>query len=110
MNARCCCSTTRRAINRLKFWNDSAAAKRIFAGSSSRLNELHLDEYGDDATYALMTKLGDEVGECVRGDQFAPNADPQFDPEGLYDFQLEHRKEKDTSRARCSKLPGKWFG
>ena len=34
-----------------------------------------------------MTKLGDEVGECVRGDQFAPNADPQFDPEGLYDLQ-----------------------
>jgi hypothetical protein len=58
------------------------------------------DGYGDDATYALMNKLGDEVGERIRHDQFAPNADPQYDPEGLYDLQMEHRAEKEASRAR----------
>jgi uncharacterized protein len=65
--------------------------------------DISSDGYGDDATYTLMNKLGDEVGERIRRDQFAPNADPQFDPEGLYEMQLEFRQARDTGRSRRSK-------
>ncbi len=69
-------------------------------------NDFSSDGYGDDATYALMNKLGDEVGERIRRDQYAPNADPQFDPEGLYDLQLEFRQAKDAGRSRRPPTPG----
>ena len=57
------------------------------------------DAYSDDATYALMKKLGDEVGERIRHDQFAPNVDPQYDPEGLYPGQLKYRAAKEMGKS-----------
>jgi uncharacterized protein len=69
-------------------------------------NDISSDGYGDDATYALMNQLGDEVGERIRRDQYAPNADPQFDPEGLYDLQMEHRAEKEAGRSRRTPSQG----
>lgn len=61
------------------------------------------DAYSDDATYALMKKLGDEMGERIRNDQFAPNADPQYDPEGLYTSQMKYRAAKETGKSHRSK-------
>ena len=66
-------------------------------------NDFSSDGYGDDATYALMNRLGNEVGERIRRDQFAPNADPQFDPEGLYEMQMEFREAREAGRSRRSK-------
>ena len=65
--------------------------------------DLSSDAYGDDATYALMKKLGDEVGERIRNDQFAPNADPQYDPEGLYGGQMKYREAKAAAQSRAAK-------
>ena len=61
--------------------------------------DIPADAYGDDATYALMKKLGDELGERIRRDQFAPNADPQFDPECLYTGQQKYREAKAAAQA-----------
>lgn len=61
------------------------------------------DAYSDDATYALMKKLGDELGERIRNDHFAPNADPQYDPEGLYTSQMKYRAAKETGKSLRSK-------
>jgi len=65
--------------------------------------DISADAYGDDATYALMKKLGDEVGERIRNDQFAPHADPQYDPEGLYTSQMKYREAKAVGQSRGSK-------
>lgn len=54
-------------------------------------NDIASDAYSDNATYIFMKKLGDDLGDRVRRDQFAPNADPQFDPEGLYSGQMKYR-------------------
>jgi patatin-like phospholipase/acyl hydrolase len=64
------------------------------------VEDISSDGYGNDAAYALMNKLGDELGERVRHDQFAPNADPRFDPEGLYEAQQEYRASREAGRAR----------
>jgi patatin-like phospholipase/acyl hydrolase len=61
------------------------------------------DDYSDDATYALMKKLGNDLGERIRHDQFAPNADPQYDPEGLYTSQMKYRAAKETGKSLRSK-------
>jgi patatin-like phospholipase/acyl hydrolase len=60
--------------------------------------DISADAFGDDATYALMAKLGDELGDRIRHDQFAPNADPQFDPEGLYVGQIRYRAAQDAAK------------
>ena len=60
------------------------------------------DAYGDNATYALMKKLGDELGERIRHDQFAPNADPQYDPEGLYTGQMKYREAQAVGKSHRS--------
>jgi patatin-like phospholipase/acyl hydrolase len=65
--------------------------------------DISADAYGDDATYAFMKKLGDEVGERIRNDQFAPNEDPQYDPEGLHRSQLKYRAAKVTAQALRAK-------
>lgn len=61
--------------------------------------DISSDAFADDATYALMKKLGDDLGERIRRDQFAPNADPQYDPEGLYTGQLKYREAMGVGRA-----------
>lgn len=65
--------------------------------------DISADAYGDNATYAFMKKLGDELGERIRHDQFAPNADAQYDPEGLYTGQLKYREAKEVARAQLLK-------
>jgi patatin-like phospholipase/acyl hydrolase len=62
--------------------------------------DISADAYGDDATYAQMKSLGDELGKCIRNDQFAPNADPQYDPEGLYIGQMKYREAKTVAQSR----------
>lgn len=42
------------------------------------------DAYGDDATYQKMLQIGAQLGERIVANEYAPNPDPQFDPEGLY--------------------------
>ena len=61
------------------------------------------DAYSDDATYVLMKKLGDALGERIRLDQFAPNADARYDPEGLYTSQMKYRAAKETGKSHRSK-------
>jgi patatin-like phospholipase/acyl hydrolase len=65
--------------------------------------DISADAYGDDATYAQMKKLGDEMGERIRNDQFAPNADPQYDPEGLYASQVKYRAAKVAAQSLRAK-------
>jgi patatin-like phospholipase/acyl hydrolase len=60
--------------------------------------DISADAYGDDATYALMKKIGDELGERIRHDQFAPNEDPQYDPEGLHTGQMKYRAAQAAAR------------
>jgi predicted acylesterase/phospholipase RssA len=62
--------------------------------------DINADAYGDDTTYAFMKQLGDQLGERIRHDQFAPNADPQYDPEGLYTSQLKYREAKAIGKAQ----------
>jgi uncharacterized protein len=62
--------------------------------------DISADAYGSDETYAFMKKLGDELGERIRHDQFAPNADPQFDPEGLYSSQMKYREARTVAQSR----------
>ncbi len=61
--------------------------------------DIPADAFGDDETYTLMKKLGDDLGERIRRDQFAPNADPQFDPECLYSGQQSYREAKAVAQA-----------
>jgi predicted acylesterase/phospholipase RssA len=62
------------------------------------VDDISSDAYGDDATYTFMQKLGDELGERIRRDQFAPNQDPQFDPEGLYVGEMKYRAAQAAAR------------
>jgi uncharacterized protein len=61
------------------------------------------DAYGDDATYAFMKDLGDQLGTRIRQDQFAPNENPDFDPEGIYAGLLKYRAAKTAAQARTAK-------
>jgi predicted acylesterase/phospholipase RssA len=68
--------------------------------------DISADAFGSDETYTFMEKLGDQLGERIRNDQFAPNADPQYDPEGLYTSQMKYRDAKtvaQTAQARRAK-------
>ena len=60
--------------------------------------DISADAFGSDETYAFMEKLGDQLGGRIRNDQFAPNADPQYDPEGLYTGQIKYREAKTVAR------------
>jgi predicted acylesterase/phospholipase RssA len=57
------------------------------------------DAYGDDATYKFMNELGDALGERIRQNQYAPNENPEYDPEGLHSGQLKYRDAKNVARA-----------
>lgn len=61
--------------------------------------DISADAFGSDETYAFMEKLGDQLGERIRCDQFAPNPDPQYDPEGLYTGQMKYREAKAVAQA-----------
>ena len=57
--------------------------------------DIAAENYGDDATYTLMEKLGDDLGLRIVGDQYAsPGCPPQFDPEGLFARYTEYKKAK----------------
>jgi patatin-like phospholipase/acyl hydrolase len=64
--------------------------------------DISSDAFGDDATYALMRNLGDQLGERIHHDQFAPHADPQYDPEGLYNGQMKYREAKAVGQSHSS--------
>lgn len=64
-------------------------------------DDISSDAFADDATYAFMKKLGDELGERIRRDQFAPNPDPQFDPECLFAGQQKYRQAKVAAQAQA---------
>ncbi len=64
------------------------------------VKDISSDAFGDDATYGLMKKLGNDLGERIRNNQFAPHADPQYDPEGLYANQISHRQAKAVAQSR----------
>jgi hypothetical protein len=65
--------------------------------------DIAADAYGDDTTYAQMKRLGDEVGERIRNNQFAPHADPQYDPEGLHTSQMKYRAAKAVGQSHASR-------
>ncbi len=60
--------------------------------------DINADAFGDDATYAFMKKLGDDMGDRIRNNQFAPNPDPQYDPEGLHDGLNNYRAARKVAR------------
>ena len=94
---------TRRALNRstsLKAFGNNQIDYRRFQFALEQ--DISADAYGDDATYAFMQKLGDDLGERIRRDQFAPNADPQFDPEGLYTSQMKYRDAITVAQSRSA--------
>ena len=62
--------------------------------------DISSDGYGDNATYTLMNKIGDELGQRIRLNQFAPNAEARFDPEGLYAMRAEYCEARDAGRRR----------
>jgi hypothetical protein len=64
--------------------------------------DINADAYCDDGTYATLKRLGDELGERIRNDQFAPNADSRYDPEGLYTSQMKYREAKAVGQSRSS--------
>jgi patatin-like phospholipase/acyl hydrolase len=65
--------------------------------------DISSDAYGDDATYALMKKLGDELGARIRNNQFAPHEDSRYDPEGLRAGQKKYQAAKEVAQARVAK-------
>jgi hypothetical protein len=62
--------------------------------------DISSDGYGDNTTYTLMNKIGDELGQRIRLNQFAPNAETRFDPEGLYAMRAEYCAARDAGRRR----------
>jgi predicted acylesterase/phospholipase RssA len=58
------------------------------------------DSFVSAATYARMEKLGDEVARRIRENLFAPNTDPELDPEGLFALQSKYRAVKSRHPAR----------
>ena len=65
--------------------------------------DISADAYGSAEIYTFMQKLGDTLGERIRHDQFAPNVDPQFDPEGLYISQMKYREAKTAAQSHSAK-------
>jgi hypothetical protein len=47
-----------------------------------------------------MNKIGDELGQRIRLNQFAPNAEARFDPEDLYAMRAEYCEARDAGRRR----------
>ena len=65
--------------------------------------DISADAYADDETYVFMKQLGDQVGERIRHDQFAPHENPEFDPEGLFTGQQKYRSAKAAAQAHLAK-------
>ena len=61
--------------------------------------DIDSDAYNSDETYALMKQLGDQLGERVLQDQFAPNEDTQYDPEGLQETVTRYREAQQEAKA-----------
>lgn len=53
--------------------------------------DINSDAFADSATYDFMKKLGDELGDNILNNRYAPNQDPQYDPEGLWDALERYR-------------------
>jgi len=60
--------------------------------------DIAAEAYQDDATYAFMEKLGDELGKRIVNNQFASERNPQYDPEGLYVHRAKYRKAKHSGK------------
>jgi patatin-like phospholipase/acyl hydrolase len=60
--------------------------------------DIPADAYGDPATYALMVKIGQTLGARIVADQFAPNEDAQYDPEGLLQTYRDYVKAQDLAK------------
>lgn len=56
--------------------------------------DISSDAYADKQTYELMGRLGDTLGENMINNHYAPNEDPQYDPEGLWDALERFRQAK----------------
>ncbi|MHB8626931.1 MAG: patatin-like phospholipase family protein [Aggregatilineales bacterium] len=67
--------------------------------------EINGDDFADNATYTLMQTLGERLGNQLHNNQYAPNADPQFDPEGLY-FTLQQIKADRSALSSGHSEPG----
>ena len=53
--------------------------------------DIAAEAYGDDATYAYMKLLGEELGKRIANNQYASEDNPQYDPEGLYAHRARYR-------------------
>lgn len=53
--------------------------------------DIAAEAYGDDATYAYMKLLGEELGKRIINNQYASEDNPQYDPEGLYAHRARYR-------------------
>ena len=53
--------------------------------------DIAAEAYGDDATYAYMKLLGEELGKRIANNQYASEDNPQYDPEGLYAHRAKYR-------------------
>ena len=60
--------------------------------------DIAADTYQNNATYALMERKGDELGERIVNNQFASESNPQYDPEGLYAHRAKYREAKRLGR------------
>jgi uncharacterized protein len=60
--------------------------------------DIAADAYGDEATYAYMSQIGDKLGKRITANQFASERDPQYDPEGLYVQQAKYRAAKHSAK------------
>jgi predicted acylesterase/phospholipase RssA len=60
--------------------------------------DIPAEAFVEDATYAYMKQLGDELGKRIADNQFASDDSPQFDPEGLYAHRARYRAAKLRAR------------
>jgi uncharacterized protein len=60
--------------------------------------DIPAESYGDNATYACMKHLGDELGKRIASNGYASEDNPQFDPEGLYAHRARYRAARRSAR------------
>ncbi len=56
--------------------------------------DLPADAFADRQTYDQMIKIGDALGQALIDNRYAPNADPQIDPERIWDVMDRYRKAR----------------
>jgi predicted acylesterase/phospholipase RssA len=56
--------------------------------------EISAESYQEDSTYAFMERLGDDLGKRIANNEFASEATPQFDPEGIFALRAKVRRAK----------------